>query len=75
MSEEVREPKRGDAAWKEQRDEISKRNADAHRRSGAAEKQRQARMASTVRADAEREADQLRALNERIAKQQKRASR
>ena len=74
MSEET-PAKRGDAAWKEQRDEISRRNADAHRRSAGAKKQRDSARAGTDRADAEREADQLRKLNARIEKQQARASR
>ena len=74
MAEET-PAKRGDAAWKEQRDAISQRNQDAHRRSETARKTKASMTASTERADAEREAEQLRDLNKRLAKQQARARR
>jgi len=71
MSEET-PAKRGEAAWKEQRDAISRRNQEAHQRSAGARKDRQSYAASAQRADAERETEQLRKLNERLAKQQAR---
>ena len=62
--------KRGDAAWKEQRDEIARRNADAHKR---ADVERRSRMSAAERRSrdyAAAESEQLRDLNERISKQQ-----
>ena len=73
MSEET-PAKRGDAAWKEQREAISKRNADAQRRSQDARTQRASQAASTARDDALREADHLRDLNKRLARRQARAA-
>ena len=67
MTEET-PAKRGDAAWKEQRDAIAKRNASAHQKSQGARDARAAVSARTERADMEREAEQLRKLNDRIAK-------
>ena len=74
MSEETPE-KRGEAAWKEQRDTISRRNADAHQRAQGARRERAAQAADHAREDAMREAEQLRDLNKRIARQQTRAAR
>jgi hypothetical protein len=74
MTEET-PAKTGDAAWKEQRDAISKRNAEAHKRAESQRKARASTKQETVRADAKRETEQLRDLNERILKQQKRAAR
>jgi hypothetical protein len=80
MSEETPETpetpvKRGDAAWREQRDAISRRNADAHKRSQESRNARTSVAMDTERADALREADQLRQLNKQLAKQQARAAR
>ena len=74
MSEET-QPKRGDAAWKEQRETIARRNADAHQRSQGARRERASVAASTAKDDALREADQLRELNKKIARQQARKNR
>ena len=74
MSDETPAP-RGDAAWKAQREEIARKNADAHRRSQAAQNERSSRAATSARADAEREAEQLRTLNKRLSKLQARAGR
>ena len=62
--------KRGDAAWKEQRDAISKRNADTQRRALDGQRTRATQVAASARAENEREAQQLRDLNARISKQQ-----
>ena len=67
--------KTGDAAWKERREEISRRNADAHKRAQGAKRQRSSAAADTARADAVREAEQLRDLNKKIARQQARGAR
>ena len=69
MSEET-PSKRGEAAWKEQREAVARRNSDAHNRAEGERKQREAAVANAARARVEREAQQLRDLNERIAKQQ-----
>lgn len=74
MSEET-PAKRGDAAWKEQRDEIARRNADAHRRSQTAKRDRAAAAADVARNDAQREAEQLRDLNKKLERIQARTSR
>jgi len=74
MTEET-PAKRGDAAWKEQREAVAKRNADAHKRAIDDQKTRTATVAAAERDAAAREVKQLRDLNERIAKQQARASR
>ena len=60
--------KRGDAAWKQERDEISKRNADAHRRAQGERRSRDAFAAAAKREAVDREAKQLHELNARIAK-------
>jgi len=62
--------KTGDAAWKEQRDEISRRNAEAHKRALGEQRDRSATVAASTRAEAEREAQQLRDLNARLSKLQ-----
>ncbi|MGH2837708.1 MAG: hypothetical protein ACRDJY_05075 [Thermoleophilaceae bacterium] len=62
--------RRGDAEWKHQREEISRRNAEAHKR---AQEQRRTRISvaeRTSRDHAERESQQLRDLNVRISKLQ-----
>ena len=67
--------KRGDAAWKEERDAISRRNAEAHKRAEGHRKSRVTQMQAQARADAQRESQQLRDLNTRISKQQGRGAR
>ncbi len=71
MTEEPRE-KRGEAAWKERREVISRRNAEAHKRARAGQSMRAGVVAEAARAGAEIEADQLRDLNARIANRQAR---
>jgi hypothetical protein len=68
MTEET-QAKRGEAAWREQREAISKRNADAHKRGQAERKVRERAAETRDRVQAAREADQLTELNERILKQ------
>jgi len=67
--------KRGDAAWKEQREAISRRNAEAHKRAQGQKQSRASQAAATAREDLHREAQQLRDLNTRISKQQARGAR
>lgn len=61
--------KRGEAAWRAARDEVSRRNDEAHKRGRAEQKARKDATADRTRADATREADQLRGLNARIEKE------
>ena len=75
MSEDEKPVKTGDAAWKEQRDEISKRNADAHKKAASERKSRASYAQEAVRADALRESAQLRDLNKRLDKQQARRAK
>ena len=74
MSEDT-PAKTGDAAWKEQREAISKRNAEAHKRAQGERKSRVSYAQEAVRADALRETEQLRNLNKRLDKQQARGTR
>jgi hypothetical protein len=74
MTDEA-QPKRGDAAWKEERDAISRRNADAHKRAEGKRKSRASQLSAQARADAQRESEQLRDLNAKISKQQARGVR
>jgi len=67
--------KRGDAAWKEQRDAISRRNADAHKRALEQKRARSGVAAASARAEIDRESRQLRDLNTKISKQQARGVR
>ena len=67
--------KTGDAAWREQRDAISKRNAEAHKRAQSEKKSRTSYAQEAIRADAVRESEQLRDLNKRLDKQQSRKGR
>jgi len=60
--------KRGDAAWKEQRDAVTQRNADAHKRSLAHTRTKDDAVMDRERRSAADEAEQLRALNKRIEK-------
>jgi hypothetical protein len=64
--------KRGDAAWKEQREAISRRNAEAHKRAVDQKRTRASSAAAHERAEMNREAEQLRELNTRLSKQQAR---
>ena len=64
--------KRGDAAWKEQREAIARRNAEAHKRAQDQQRSRAAQVAATAREGRDREEQQLRDLNARISKQQAR---
>ena len=61
------EARRGEAAWKEQREAISRRNAEAHKRGQAERKVRDRAVETRDRVLAAREAEQLRALNAQIA--------
>jgi len=67
--------KRGDAAWKEQRDDVARRNAEAHKRAVTQKQSRATVAAKAARAEVDRETEQLRELNTRISKQQARAAR
>ncbi len=67
MSDET-EARRGDAAFKEQREAISKRNAEAHRRGQAERRERDRAIETRDRIQAAREAEQLHVLNQQIAK-------
>ena len=67
--------KRGDAAWKEQREAISRRNAEAHKRAVDQKRTRTSAAAAHQRAEMDREAEQLRELNTRLSKQQARRAR
>jgi hypothetical protein len=66
---------RGDAAWKEQREAIAKRNVEAHRRGQAERKTRDRAVEDRDRMEAAREAAQLHELNQQIAKQRPGGSR
>jgi len=67
--------KRGDAAWKEQREAISRRNAEAHKRAEGRRKSRASQIEEMARAENQRESQQLRDLNTRISKQRGRGVR
>ena len=60
-------PRRGDAAFREQRDELAKRNAEAHRRGQEERKVRDRSINARARVHAAREAEELAALNAQIA--------
>ena len=62
--------KRGDAAWKEQREAISRRNAAAQKRGQQEKRSRASVAAAAAREGVDREAEQLRELNARITKHQ-----
>ena len=63
--------KRGDAAWKEQRDAVQRRNAEAQKRAQGEKQSRAGVAAAAEREGLNREAEQLRELNTRITKQQR----
>ena len=67
--------KRGEAAWKEQRDAISKRNAETRKRGRTEQETNDNAAHARSRAHARDEAEQLHMLNERIAKQRMGRSR
>lgn len=60
--------KRGIAAWKEHRDAISDRNAQARKRGRAERKIALGRVTEQRRLDARREAEQLNAINGRLTR-------
>lgn len=62
--------KRGEAAWREEREAISSRNVEARRRGRAERESREGLRAARLRADAQREAQQLRKLNAEIGSRQ-----
>ena len=62
------EPKRGQAAWKEHRDAISDRNAQARKRGSAERKVALGRVTDARRLHARREAEQLSAMNAELTK-------
>ena len=62
------EAKRGHAAWKEHRDAISQRNAQARKRGSAERKVALGRVFEARRLDVRREAEQLKAMNAQLDK-------
>ena len=60
--------KRGDALWKEQRDAISQRNQEAQKKALQDTRTKDDAVQDRERRSASREADQLRALNDKISK-------
>ena len=62
------EAKRGHAAWKEHRDAISDRNAQARKRGTAERKIALSRVTEQRRLNARREAEQLNAMNAKLTK-------
>jgi hypothetical protein len=71
MSEETGDM-RGEAAWKEQRAAIAKRNADARKRGQAERRSRDLAVEARDRAQVAREGLELDELNAQIAKRQAR---
>ena len=62
------EAKRGHAAWKEHRDAISDRNAQARKRGNAERKVALGRVTEQRRLNARREAEMLDAMNAKLSK-------
>jgi hypothetical protein len=62
------EAKRGDAAWKEHRDAVSDRNAQARKRGSAERKVALGRVTEQRRVNARREAEQLHMINAKLSK-------
>ncbi len=60
--------KRGHAAWKEHRDAISDRNAEARKRGSAERKVALSRVTEQRRLNARREAEQLHAMNAKLTR-------
>ena len=67
--------KRGDAAWKEQRDAVARRNAEAQKRGQDRKQSRATTDAAHDRAERDREVEQLRNLNAQIDKRKARGAR
>ena len=61
-----REAKRGQAAWKEHRDAISDRNAQARKRGAVERKVALSRVTEQRRLNARHEAERLRAMNAKL---------
>jgi hypothetical protein len=61
-------PSGGDAVWRHQRDEIAKRNADAHRRGQAERRAQERAVEARGRLRDAREAEELHELNAQIDK-------
>ena len=59
-------------AWKDQREAIARRNSEAQKRAVSASRARATEVAASARQENEREAQQLRDLNDRISKRQTR---
>ncbi len=68
MTDETTPDARGDAAYRQQRDAVARRNVEAHRRGQAERKSRESALDQRDRIEAAREAAQLDELNARIAK-------
>jgi hypothetical protein len=62
------QPKRAQAAWNEEREEVAKRNAAARKRAQTEQKTRAGALDDRLREDSRREREQLQALNARIEK-------
>ena len=62
------EAKRGDAAWKEHRDAIADRNAQARKRGSAERKVALGRITEQRRLNARREAELLHTINTKLGK-------
>jgi hypothetical protein len=67
MSDEAN-AKRGEAAWREQREATSRRNAQTRRRGHAEREIRENLSAARLSVDAQREAEQIRKLNAQLAR-------
>ena len=67
MSEET-QGKRGEAAWKEQREAIAKRNAEAHKKGRAEQRLRDRAVDARDRVRAAQESEELDQLNAQIAR-------
>jgi hypothetical protein len=67
MSDET-EAVRGEAAWKQQREAVAKRNAEAHRRGQAERKLHDRSIDARARVRAAREAEELHQLNAELTK-------
>lgn len=64
------EVKRGEAAWREQREATSRRNAETRKRGRAEREAREGVRAARRSANADREAEQVRKLNAKLARGQ-----
>lgn len=71
MTEEP-QAKRGDAAWKEERDAVARRNEEARKRARAGGTSRKGVIQRRELEHAQRESEQLRVLNARLDKQRPR---